>query len=65
MLQVSDVVVYRRFHAGLFPGRRIGRKIDLHRPFVDALHAAISSGRSIDVDEFAAAWQRDRAEAAA
>ena len=56
LLKISDVVVYRRFHEGLFPGRKIGRKIDLHRPFVDALHAAICSGRSVDVDAFAADW---------
>jgi excisionase family DNA binding protein len=61
LLKVSPLTVYRRFHAGQFPGRKLGRKIDLHRPFVDALHAAICSGRCVDVDEFAATWQRDRA----
>jgi hypothetical protein len=60
LLQVSRVMVYRRYHEGVFPGRKIGRKIDLHKPFVDALHREICSGRSVDVDEFAAAWQRDR-----
>lgn len=56
LLECSRVIVYRRFHDGVFPGRKIGRKIDLHRPFVVALHAAIRSGRSVDVDAFAAAW---------
>lgn len=56
LLECSRVIVYRRFHEGVFPGRKIGRKIDLHRPFVAALHAAIRSGRSVDVDEFAADW---------
>jgi excisionase family DNA binding protein len=56
LLQVSRVVVYRRYHSGQFPGRKIGRKIDLHRPFVDALLDAICSGRSVDVDEFARQW---------
>jgi hypothetical protein len=61
LLECSPVMVYRRYHDGVFPGRKVGRKIDLHRPFVDALAAAIRSGRSVDVDEFAAAWKRDRA----
>lgn len=56
LLQVSRVMVYRRFHAGQFPGRKVGRKIDLYQPFVDALHAAICSGGHVDVDEFAATW---------
>lgn len=56
LLKVSPVVVYRRYHAGQFPGRKMGRKIDLHLPFVAALHAAICSGRSVDVDEFARQW---------
>jgi len=56
LLKVSPVVVYRRYHAGQFPGRKIGRKIDIHGPFVAALHAALCSGRSVDVDEFARQW---------
>jgi len=60
LLKVSPVTVYRRYHAEVFPGRRVGRKIDLHRPFVAALHAAICAGRSVDVDEFAVAWKRAR-----
>lgn len=61
LLKCSPLTVYRRFHAGVFPGRKVGRKIDLHRPLVDALHAAICSGRSVDVDEFAATWKQARA----
>ena len=60
LLKVSRVMVYRRYHEGVFTGRRIGRKIDLHRPLIDALHAEICAGRPLDVDEFAAAWKRDR-----
>lgn len=56
LLKVSRVMVYRRYHAGVFPGRRVGRKIDLYRPLIDALHMAICSGRPVDVDEFAATW---------
>lgn len=56
LLKISRVVVYRRFHAGQFPGRKLGRKIDLYQPFVYALHAAICSGAHVDVDEFAATW---------
>jgi excisionase family DNA binding protein len=56
LLKVSPVMIYRRYHAGQFPGRRIGRKIDIHRPFVDALYDAICSGRPVNVEEFATAW---------
>ena len=56
LLKVSRVMVYRRYHAGQFPGRKIGRKIDLYRPFVDALYGAICSGRPVNVEEFAATW---------
>lgn len=65
VLMMSRVVIYRRFHAGVFPGRKAGRKIDLYRPFVDALRAAICSGGHVDVDEFAAAWTGARAAKAA
>jgi excisionase family DNA binding protein len=60
LLKVSRVMVYRRYHAGQFPGRKIGRKIDLYRPFVDALYSAICSGRPVNVEEFAAAWAAAR-----
>lgn len=59
-LKISRVMVYRRFHAGQFPGRKVGRKIDIHEPFVDALHAAICSGGHVDVDKFAATWAGSR-----
>lgn len=65
LLKISRVMVYRRFHAGQFPGRKVGRKIDLYQPFVDALHAAICSGIRVDVDEFAANWADSRAAKAA
>ena len=61
LLQVSRVMVYRRYHAGQFPGRRIGRKIDLYRPFVEALYSAICAGRQVNVEEFAATWADARA----
>jgi excisionase family DNA binding protein len=64
-LKISRIMVYRRFHAGQFPGRKVGRKIDIHEPFVDALHAAICSGAHVDVDEFAALWTGSRAAGAA
>ena len=56
LLECSPLTVYRRYHAGLFPGRKVGRKIDLYRPFVAALHTAICSGRNVDVEAFAAEW---------
>jgi hypothetical protein len=56
LLECSPLTVYRRYHSGLFPGRKVGRKIDLHRPFVAALHTAIRSGRNVDVEAFAADW---------
>lgn len=55
-LGVSLVTVYRRYHAGQFPGRRFGRSIQILRAFVDDLLAEIRSGRQVDVDEFAAGW---------
>jgi hypothetical protein len=61
MLKCSPVMVYRRFHAGQFPGRKVGRKIDLYQPFVEALHLAVCSGGHVDVDEFAASWADSRA----
>ena len=61
LLRVSRVMVYRRYHAGQFPGRKVGRKIDLYQPFVEALHKAICSGGHVDVDEFAATWADSRA----
>lgn len=56
LLKVSPLTVYRRFHAGQFPGRRFGRKIDLYRPFVSELFKEICSGRNVDVELFAAEW---------
>ena len=61
LLKLSRVMVYRRYHAGVFPGRKAGRKIDLYRPLIDALHAAICSGCPVDVDEFATTWRLARA----
>jgi len=63
LLKISRVMVYRRYHAGQFPGRKVGRKIDLYQPFVDALHKAICSGAHVDVDEFATTWANARAAA--
>ncbi len=60
LLGVKRLTVYRRFHAEVFPGRRIGRKIDIFRPFVDAAMAEIRSGRHVDVDQFAASWNDSR-----
>ena len=65
LLKISRVMVYRRFHAGQFPGRKVGRKIDLYKPFVDALQAAICAGGRVDVDKFAAKWTGARASEAA
>jgi excisionase family DNA binding protein len=61
LLKVSPLTVYRRFHAGQFPGRRFGRKIDLYRPFVNELLAAICSGGNVDVELFAAEWAQRNA----
>jgi excisionase family DNA binding protein len=65
LLKVSPPLVYRRFHAGEIPGRRIGRKIDIYRSFIDALLAEFASGRNVDVGVYAAEWKaRNAAEAA-
>lgn len=60
ILGVARLTVYRRFHSGLFPGRKIGRKIDISAPFVEALDAEIRSGRHVDVEQFAATWNDSR-----
>jgi hypothetical protein len=65
LLKVSPLTVYRRFHAGQFPGRRFGRKIDLYRPFVLDLLGEICSGANVDVETFAAEWTARNAEAVA
>lgn len=65
LLKVSPLTVYRRFHAGQFPGRRFGRKIDLYRPFVTDLLGEICSGRNVDVEAYAAEWVARNAEAVA
>jgi excisionase family DNA binding protein len=64
VLGVSRLTVYRRFHSGLFPGRKLGRKIDISAPFVEALDAEIRSGRHVDVEQFAGAWNVSRLAAA-
>jgi len=56
LLDVSKLTIYRRFHAGLLPGRKIGRKIDLSAAFVAALVAELDAGRQVDVEAFAASW---------
>lgn len=65
LLGVKPVTVYRRYHAGQFPGRKFGRSIDILRTFVDALITEITSGRSVDVEAFAAAWSAKASEEAA
>jgi excisionase family DNA binding protein len=65
LLGCSKLTVYRRFHAGQFPGRKVGSKIDLYRQFVTDLAAEIRSCRPVDVDEFASAWTGTRAAEAA
>jgi len=54
-LEVSRLTVYRRFHAGLLPGRKIGRSIKISAAFVNDLLAALKAG-PVDVDDFAAQW---------
>ena len=64
-LDVSRLTVYRRFHEGLFPGRKFGRSIKILAAFVSDLDAEIKSGRPVDVDAFAAAWLAKAQEGAA
>ena len=61
LLGVSKETVYRRYHAGQFPGRRFGRAISILRVFVDDLVGEINSGRPVNVEEFAASWADARA----
>ena len=61
LLGVSEETVYRRYHAGQFPGRRFGRAISILRVFVDDLVGEINSGRPVNVEEFAASWADARA----
>jgi len=61
LLGVSKGTVYRRYHAGQFPGRRFGRAISILRVFVDDLVGEINSGRPVNVEEFAASWADARA----
>ena len=65
LLKISKVMVYRRFHTGVFPGRRVGRKIDLYEPFITDLLSMIHSGVTVDVDAFAADWKARNAQQAA
>lgn len=64
-LNVSNPTVYRRFHEGLFPGRKFGRSIKILARFVADLDAEIRSGRQVDVDAFAAQWLSKAQEGAA
>ena len=61
LLGVSEETVYRRYHAGQFPGRRFGRAISILRVFVDDLVGEINAGRPVNVEEFAASWADARA----
>ena len=61
LLGVSEETVYRRYHAGQFPGRRFGRAISILRVFVDDLVREINAGRPVNVEEFAASWADTRA----
>lgn len=65
LLGVSTLSVYRRFHSGQFPGRKFGRSIMILRSFVEALAAEFTSGRSVDVEIFAAAWADKASQGAA
>lgn len=55
-LNLSKLAVYRRYHLGVFPGMKAGRKISLYRPLIAALKAEIASCHPVDIDEFARAW---------
>ena len=61
LLDVGRLFVYRRFHAGVFPGRKAGRAIGILGAFVTDLLAEINSGRPVDVEAFAVRWQAARA----
>ena len=61
LLGVSEETIYRRYHAGQFPGRRFGRAISILRVFVDDLVGEINAGRPVNVEEFAASWADARA----
>lgn len=64
LLDVSPLSVYRRFHSGQFPGRKVGRSIMILRSFAEALAAEFRSGRSVDVEAFAATWAAKASEVA-
>jgi hypothetical protein len=60
VLDVSRAYVYRLVHAGIFPGRKAGRKIDVLAVFLADLLDAISAGRTVDYEAFGTAWQAAR-----
>lgn len=65
LLNVSKLTVYRRYHAGLFPGRKFGRSIDILGAFVWDLVAEIQAGKQVDVEQYAASWHAKVSEGAA
>lgn len=55
-LGYSHMTIRRRIDAGELPAIKIGSKAVVPRVFVDALVAAVMSGRTVDVDVFTAEW---------
>lgn len=58
VLGFSDMTIRRRVEARRFPAVKIGSKALVPRAFVEQLVADALAGRTVVVEEYAAAWAR-------
>lgn len=58
VLGCSDMTIRRRVEARRFPAVKIGSKALVPRAFVEQLVADALAGRTVVVEEYAAAWAR-------
>ncbi|MDQ1293065.1 MAG: Excisionase family binding protein [Actinomycetota bacterium] len=56
LLGFSGMTVRRRIEARQFPAVKMGTKAMVPRAFVDAVLAAVHSGQTVIVEEFAETW---------
>lgn len=64
-LNLSQMTVYRRCRTRAWPACRSGRKWIVSRAFVDEVVTQLKSGGSFSIEEFAAGWMAQNAQAAA
>ena len=62
-LGCSDMTIRRRVEARQFPAVKIGCKALVPRAFVERLIADALAGRTVVVEEYAAAWSQERGDA--